>query len=61
MVYTALFTVPGWDKLVTQHLLSQQRSSQGMVLAMASLLGFGALYNLHGVCQVRLTPLQFGP
>ena len=52
MAYTAAFTVPGWDSLVTQHLMSHQRSPGGMYLALVSLLGFGALYNVHGVCQV---------
>ena len=50
--YTALLTVPGWNQLVSQHLLSQQRSSWGLALASGSLLSFAALYNLHGVCQV---------
>ena len=52
VAYTAAFTVPGWDSLVTQHLMSHERAPGGMYLALTSLVGFGALYNLHGVCQV---------
>ena len=58
VAYTAALTVPGWDSLVTQHLMSHQRAPGGMYLALVSLLGFAALYNLHGVCQVGLPELQ---
>ena len=49
-LYTAAFTLPNWDKLVGAHLAHSQRGTAG---AAALLLGFGALYNVHGIVQVR--------